>query len=298
MTDEEAVRSITEQIVAKLMDPKTSPEPGQSVSGCENSPVGCVDCGNWLCIEKNPSASGNIVNAGADRISAGPGISVQGQKIARMIDHTLLKPDALVHQIKTLCSEARRYHFASVCVNPGFVSLCADELRGADVKVCTVIGFPLGVTTTETKAFETRDAVANGAREIDMVINIGLLKSKHHSKVEDDIRAVVQAAKGNIVKVILETTLLTDDEKITGCRLAKAAGAQFVKTSTGFAKGGATVHDVALMRQTVGSGMGVKASGGVKNLSDAQDMIKAGATRIGASASVEIIKGRQSGSSY
>ncbi|MDD5065992.1 MAG: deoxyribose-phosphate aldolase, partial [bacterium] len=190
-------------------------------------------------------------------------------KIARMIDHTLLKAETTVHQIKTLCSEARKYNFASVCINPGNVSLCSEELRGTEVKVCTVIGFPLGATTTETKSFETRDAVANGAQEIDMVINIGLLKSKQYHKVEDDIRAVVQAAKGNTVKVILETTLLTDDEKIKACQLSKSAGANFIKTSTGFAKGGATVHDVELMRRTVGSSMGVKASGGVKNLSDA-----------------------------
>ncbi len=216
------------------------------------------------------------------------------QKIASLIDHTLLKPEASTSQIKTLCAEARRYQFASVCINPGYVPLCREELKGSDVKVCTVIGFPLGASTSQTKAFETRDAIDNGAGEIDMVINIGLLKSKHYVKVEDDIKAVVEAAKGAIVKIILETALLTDNEIIKACQLSKSGGAHFVKTSTGFAKGGASVHAVELMRRTVGMGMGVKASGGIKSFTDADKMIKAGATRIGASASVEIIKGSES----
>ncbi|MBU1078833.1 MAG: deoxyribose-phosphate aldolase [Spirochaetes bacterium] len=257
-----------------------------------------MNCGNWQCIIQNRSAVDNVINAGADRISTNPGISSDAQKLASMIDHTLLKPEATINQIKTLCTEARRYKFASVCINPAFVSICRDELTGSDVKVCTVIGFPLGSVTTLAKAFETRDAIANGAGEIDMVINIGLLKSKHDKNVEDDIRAVVEAAMGSTVKVILETALLTDDEIIRACKLSKQAGAHFVKTSTGFAKSGASVHAVELMRQTVGPHMGVKASGGIRNFNDADKMIKAGASRIGASASVAIIKKEGSTSDY
>ena len=211
--------------------------------------------------------------------------------IAQVIDHTLLKPEATREQIDRLCREALEYHFASVCVNPTHVGRCAELLRGSDVKVCTVIGFPLGATTTAVKAYETRQAIDDGATEIDMVINVGALKSGDLDAVQADIAAVVDEAHAAdaLVKVIIETALLSDDEKVTACRLAKAAGAEFVKTSTGFGPGGAKVEDVALMRRVVGPEMGVKASGGVRNYADVQAMIAAGATRIGASAGVAIV---------
>lgn len=221
------------------------------------------------------------------------------ENIAKMIDHTLLKPEATKQQIEALCEEAREYNFASVCVNPTWVSFSAEKLKGSDVKVCTVIGFPLGATTPETKAFETKNAIENGAEEIDMVINIGALKSGDYDLVEKDILAVTNAAKGKaLTKVIIETCLLTDDEKVRACEIAVKAGADFVKTSTGFSTGGATPQDIALMRKTVGPEIGVKASGGVRSPEDAQSMIKAGATRIGASSGVKIVQGLTSDSDY
>lgn len=212
-------------------------------------------------------------------------------KLNKYIDHTLLKPDASQEQIETLIEEAKKYDFASVCVNPTWVSFAAQALKTTDVKVCTVIGFPLGANTPELKAFETSDAIQNGANEVDMVINIGALKSRNFDLVERDIRAVVEAAKGTLVKVIIETCLLTDDEKVKACQIAQKAGADFVKTSTGFSTGGATVRDVALMRKTVGPDMGVKASGGARSYEDALAFIEAGATRIGASSGVAIMEG-------
>jgi deoxyribose-phosphate aldolase len=211
--------------------------------------------------------------------------------IARMIDHTLLKADATKDQIEKLCAEAREYQFASVCVNPVWVKEAAQALKGSTVEVCTVIGFPLGATTTETKVFEAKNAIENGATEVDMVINIGALKNGDLMTVEEDIRAVVQEAKGKaITKVIIETCLLTEKQKVSACQLAVKAGAEFVKTSTGFSNGGATVEDVALMRSTVGPEIGVKASGGIRSLADMNKMIEAGATRVGASAGVQIMK--------
>ncbi|AQU79133.1 MULTISPECIES: deoxyribose-phosphate aldolase [Planococcus] len=219
--------------------------------------------------------------------------------IASYIDHTLLKPESTESQVVQLCQEAAEYKFASVCVNPAWVETAAAELTDSDVKVCTVIGFPLGASTSETKAFETTDAILKGAGEIDMVVNIGALKSGNTDHVKKDIEAVVNAAKGKaIVKVILETCLLTDEEKVTASRLSKEAGADFVKTSTGFSTAGATVEDVKLMRQTVGPDLGVKASGGVRSLEDVEAMIKAGATRIGASSGVKIMQGLTSDSDY
>lgn len=217
---------------------------------------------------------------------------MQSNEIAGMIDHTLLKADATKDQIKLLCKEAKEYQFASVCVNPAWIEYAAALLKGTGVKVCTVIGFPLGASTPETKAFETKDAIEKGAREVDMVINIGALKSGDLPLVEKDIQAVTSAAEGKAdVKVIIETCLLTDEEKKTACGIAKRAGADFVKTSTGFSTGGATEEDVALMRETVGSRMGVKASGGVRSYEDALKMINAGATRLGASSGVKIVNG-------
>jgi deoxyribose-phosphate aldolase len=209
-----------------------------------------------------------------------------------LIDHTLLKADASQDQIAQLCYEARTYHFASVCVNPAHVKLAAQLLKGSDVPVCTVVGFPLGATPATVKAFETQQAIRDGAREIDMVINIGALKSEDYQVVYEDIASVVRAAHaGNaIVKVIIEAALLTDEEKVVACQLSKAAGADYVKTSTGFGPGGATSADVTLMRRVVGPSMGIKAAGGVGSYADAQAMIAAGATRIGASAGVRITK--------
>ena len=219
-------------------------------------------------------------------------------KLNKYIDHTLLKPDASQEQIETLIEEAKKYDFASVCVNPTWVNFAAQALKATYVKVCTVIGFPLGANTPELKAFETSDAIQNGANEVDMVINIGALKSRNCDLVERDIRAVVEAAKGTLVKVIIETCLLTDDEKVKACQIAQKAGADFVKTSTGFSTGGATVADVALMRKTVGPDMGVKASGGARSYEDALAFIKAGATRIGASSGVAIMEGDVANGDY
>ena len=218
--------------------------------------------------------------------------------LARLIDHTVLKPDTTEAQIRALCAEAREYCFASVCVSPVWVPVAAEELGGCTSKVCTVVGFPHGAVRTPVKAFETERAVRDGAEEIDMVLAIGRMKSEQYERVEADIRAVVDAAGGRTVKVILETALLTDEEKVIACVLAQNAGADFVKTSTGFASGGASPQDVALMRRVVGSGMGVKASGGVRSAEDAYAMVEAGATRLGASAGVAILKGLTSDASY
>ncbi len=215
--------------------------------------------------------------------------------IAKYIDHTLLKPETKKEEIKKICEEAREYGFFSVCVNGANVAFAYEQLKGTDVKVTAVVGFPLGGMTSEAKAFETKNAIDNGAKEIDTVINIGALKEGKEEEVLNDIKAVVDAASGRaIVKVIIENCLLTNEEKILACKLAKKAGADFVKTSTGFSTGGATVEDVQLMRETVGPEMGVKASGGVRDLKTALAMIEAGATRIGASASVSIVKDENS----
>ena len=210
--------------------------------------------------------------------------------LAKMIDHTNLKASTVKEEILKLTKEAKEYQFASVCVNPTWVELAAQELKGTDVKVCTVIGFPLGANTKEVKVFETKDAIEKGAQEIDMVINIAKLKDGDDDYVESEIAGVVEASKGKaIVKVIIETCLLTDDEKKQVCSLAVKAGADFVKTSTGFSTGGATIEDVALMKQTVGAHVGVKASGGIRSKEDAQAMVHAGATRIGASSGIAIV---------
>lgn len=214
------------------------------------------------------------------------------EKLNHYIDHTLLKPEATENQIKTLCDEAMDYHFMSVCVNPTWVKKAAAFLTGSDVRVCTVIGFPLGANTPELKAFEARNAIQNGATEVDMVINIGALKGGDDELVERDIRGVVEAAEDKaLTKVIIETSLLTNDEKVRACEIAKKAGADFVKTSTGFSTGGATLEDVTLMRTVVGPEMGVKASGGVRTREDAEAFIAAGATRLGSSNGIAIVAG-------
>lgn len=255
------------------------------------------ECAEGICVQTCFDEVGQVVSAGAERLTSRLGGIPKDLRLAKMIDHTLLKPDATPDQIAQLCYEARKYGFASVCVNPTHVSLCADLLRGSPVKVCTVIGFPLGASDPEVKAFETQTAINRGATEIDMVTNIGALKARDYQLVARDIRGVVQVAHaaGALVKVILETVLLDDEEKVAACLLAKEAGADFVKTSTGFSGGGATVEDVALMRRAVGPEMGVKAAGGVKTLSDAEQLVEAGATRIGASAGVKIVQGAKEG---
>jgi deoxyribose-phosphate aldolase len=257
------------------------------------------DCADHLCVRVCYDKMGNVINAGAERLTSTLGVIPPDMNLAKYIDHTLLKPDATQQEIAQLCFEARKYGFASVCVNPTWVNLCAELLKGSPVKVCTVIGFPLGATSSEAKAFETETAIRQGATEIDMVINIGALKARDLETVARDIRGVVNAAHahGILVKVIIETALLTDEEKTIASLISKEAGADFVKTSTGFAGGGATIHDVELMRKAVGPQMGVKASGGVKTYEDAASMIKAGATRIGASAGVKIIQGPSGASS-
>ncbi|MFZ1758350.1 MAG: deoxyribose-phosphate aldolase [Streptococcus suis] len=219
-------------------------------------------------------------------------------KLNKFIDHTILKPETTQEQVEKILSEAKEYDFASVCINPTWVSLAAESLKDTDVKVCTVIGFPLGANTSAVKAFETEDAIANGADEIDMVINIGALKAGNDALVLDDIKAVVDASGDKLVKVIIEACLLTDDEKVRACQLSKEAGADYVKTSTGFSTGGATVADVALMRKTVGPDMGVKASGGARSYEDAIAFIEAGASRIGASSGVAIMNGAQADGDY
>ncbi|ADO76257.1 deoxyribose-phosphate aldolase [Halanaerobium praevalens] len=220
------------------------------------------------------------------------------EEIAKTIDHTLLGAEVTAAEVKEKCEEAKKYNFASVCTNPDQVALVKKELAGSEVKVCTVIGFPLGVNLTEIKVKEAEAAVKAGADELDMVIKIGALKAGNYEQVQKDIEAVVKAAPSKIVKVIIETCYLTEAEKIKACKIAKAAGADFVKTSTGFGSGGATIEDIVLMRKTVGEQMGVKASGGVHSLEEAQAMIDAGATRIGASSGVQIIEGQVTDQSY
>ncbi len=218
---------------------------------------------------------------------------------ANLVDHTLLRADARKEEITKLAEEAKEFSFASVCVNPTWVSYASELLKESTVKVCTVIGFPLGANTPEVKAFETKNAIENGADEVDMVINIAALKDNNNELVERDIRAVVEAAKGKaLVKVIIETCLLTDEEKVRACELSVKAGADFVKTSTGFSTGGATVEDVALMRKTVGANVGVKASGGVRNLKDLENVVSVGATRIGTSSGVKIVQGEEANTAY
>jgi len=283
---EQLVEIITHEVLAAMMEE-------QERSGDPEAYQCKFDCADQLCVRTCFDRTGNVVSAGAERLSSTLGVIPQDIKLARMIDHTLLKPDATQQEVAQLCFEARKYGFASVCINPTWVSLCSQLLQGSPVKVCTVIGFPLGATAPEVKAFEAQTAIEQGASEIDMVINIGALKARDLEMVAKDIRGVVAVSHAHnaIVKVIIETVLLTDEEKTIACLLSKEAGADFVKTSTGFAGGGATVKDVALMRRTVGPGMGVKASGGVRTFEDAENMIKAGATRIGASAGVKIIQG-------
>ena len=263
---------------------------------CDEEPTDCSGCG--MCAVRRPEDTEGLVSIGADRLGAGVGTGRVAEGLAGYIDHTLLKPDATRDQLLALAEEARKHKFATVCVNSSNVRLMAQFLHGSGVPVCAVVGFPLGAMNPRSKAYETREAIRCGAREIDMVINIGALKSQDYGLVMNDIKGVVEAAKPIGVKVILETSKLDDEEKAIVCALSKAAGAAYVKTSTGFGGGGATAEDIALMRRIVGPEMGVKASGGVRNRETAQKMIAAGATRIGASASVAIVTGGEGKSSY
>ncbi len=275
----ELVEAITREVMAAL-----------GVSGT------CPDCGG-SCAAHSADKVRDVVTTGADRIAYhGQGADVP-RDLARYIDHTLLKPDATAADIDRLCAEAREYAFAAVCINPTWVRRAAERLRGTDVAVASVIGFPFGATTSDVKAVEARRAIRDGASEIDMVINVGALKSGMHDLVRDDIARVSDACheSGVLNKVIIEAALLSDEEKVVACRLAKQAKADFVKTSTGYGPGGATVYDVALMREAVGPKMGVKAAGGIRTAEDVEEMIAAGATRIGASAGVRIVTGEGGG---
>jgi len=255
----------------------------------------CAECGS--CVVRRPWSVRAMEEVGAMRVGALPGVGEVPADLAKLIDHTLLKAEATRDEVVKLCEEARKYKFASVCVNTTWVPLCKAMLAGSGVMVCTVVGFPLGAMSPTAKAYEAREAVRQGAKEIDMVINIGALKSKDYETVFEDICRVVKASAPAAVKVILETSALNNEEKIIGCTLSKLAGAAFVKTSTGFGKGGATVEDIQLMRSIVGGELGVKASGGVRTVEDAIKMAQAGANRIGASASVAIVTGKADGKS-
>lgn len=283
---DQVIQAITEEILGYI-----GTERRADLCGLEIDSLICPGC-DERCAEKCARKTRKVLEAGADRISAGAAVGPIEADIARLIDHTLLKPEASREDIRKICVEALKYGFASVCINPWYVSLAAELLRGSEVRVCTVVGFPLGATLPQVKMFEAEESIKLGAQEIDMVINVGALKSKQDEEVEADIRGVVEASHrgGAICKVILETALLTCDEKVRGSQAAKNAGADFVKTSTGFSSGGATAEDVRLMRAVVGGEIGIKAAGGVRSLEDLQKMVEAGATRIGASASVKILE--------
>lgn len=279
--DDETLERVIEQITREVLILV------QDKNGHENSRSSSISSKNYVQ-QVQP-----MVTAGADRLATTLGIAPTDGELSHMIDHTLLKPEASQDQIAQLCYEAKKHNFASVCVNPSNVPLCAKLLRGSNVDICTVVGFPLGATPTDVKVFEAQQAIREGATEVDMVINVGALKSRDYEKVRRDIATIARACKaGNaLLKVIIEAALLTDEEKVIASHLAKLAGADFVKTSTGFGPGGATVEDVALMRKVVGPSIGVKAAGGIRTTEDARKMIAAGATRIGASASVKIVQG-------
>ncbi len=295
--DANTIEQLVQEITQTILKTNGSRTAGNTLPGGlqltpDTQPTdSCSDC-SGQCVVYCPSKITAALEAGATRFSAQLGITEIDQDVARFIDHTLLKPEACAKQITQLCQEAIHFNFASVCVNPTYVRLCSQLLYGTDVKTCTVIGFPLGANTPEVKSYETRQAIHDGATEVDMVINIGALKSGDYGLVERDIAMVTRTAHRHsaICKVIIETAKLTNEEKVIACELAKAAGADYIKTSTGFGGGGATVEDVALMRQVVGPAMGVKASGGVRNAADAKNMLAAGATRLGASAGVKIVK--------
>jgi deoxyribose-phosphate aldolase len=291
---ERIVELVTQQVLAELKHTALSPAPAvtPAAAPAPRNEKCHEECGSGYCVRDCGDKVELIVEAGAARVSAELGAPPTAPTVGGMIDHTLLKPEATPDQIAQLCYEARKYGFAAVCVNPTHVKLSAQLLRGSNVAVCTVVGFPLGATPPEVKAYEAQLAIEQGATEIDMVVNIGALKARDLEMVARDIRAVVRGCHAHqppvLVKVIIEAALLTDEEKIAACLIAKECEADYVKTSTGFAAGGATVADVTLMRRTVGPEMGVKAAGGVRTRAEAEAMIAAGATRIGASAGIKI----------
>lgn len=294
MVSDELIQQITRKVIAmtaegpQVRGPCSAEHPGKQVS-VET----CGPCG--ACATKRPDDVRGLRESGLARIAQLAGNDAPPQDLAPLIDHTLLKPEATRDDLLKVCDEAKKYGFATVCVNAGNIRLVASQLAGSNVKAIAVVGFPLGAGTPQAKAFETREAIRNGAKEIDMVMNIGAMKSRDYGCVLEDIQSVVEAARDIPVKVILETGGLTMEEKIIGCTLSKVGGAAFVKTSTGFGPGGATAEDIALMRRIVGPEMGVKASGGVRTTEDAKKMIAAGATRLGASASVGIVTGAKTG---
>jgi len=285
------VEIVTQRVQERLAPGKLALVPRDRGECNDDSAPGedCAGCG--VCVVRRPWSVRAMEGAGAMRVGAAAGVGAVPADLGRLIDHTLLKPEATRDEVVKLCEEAKQHHFASVCVNTTWVPLCKALLAGSDVVVCAVVGFPLGAMSPQAKAYEAREAMRQGAREIDMVINIGALRSRDYETVFEDICRVVKACAPAQVKVILETSALDTEQKIIGCTLAKLAGAAFVKTSTGFGKGGATVEDVALMRRVVGPDLGVKASGGVRTAEDAIKMAQAGANRIGASASVAIVTG-------
>ena len=282
------VAQIGEELLARVSPSAVTPKKGEGLNLPDQVCPGCVQ----RCVQTCARNTREIIAAGASRVSASEKLTRIDPSIAALIDHTILKPEATRNDVVKICREARQYGFASVCINPYWVPLVKAELAGSPVKVCSVVGFPLGATSTEAKVCETAAALRAGAQEIDMVINVGALRSGDTDAVKNDIQSVVRAAHqaGAIVKVILETALLDDTQKTVASKIARNAGADFVKTSTGFSTSGATVHDVALMRAAVGPNIGVKASGGIRTLQDVQAMTAAGATRIGASASVKIVE--------
>jgi deoxyribose-phosphate aldolase len=282
------VAQIGEELLARVGPSGVTPKKGEGLNLPDQVCPGCVQ----RCVQTCARNTKEIIAAGASRVSASEKLTKIDPAVAALIDHTILKPEATRNDVIKICREAREYRFASVCVNPYWVPLVKAELAGSPVKVCTVVGFPLGATSTEAKVAETAAALRAGAQEIDMVINVGALRSGDTDAVKSDIQSIVRVAHeaGAIVKVILETALLDDTQKTVASKICKSAGADFVKTSTGFSTAGATVHDIALMRAAVGPNIGVKASGGIRTLQDVQAMTAAGATRIGASASVKIVE--------
>jgi len=288
--DKSSIETLTEIVTREVLNAFLEQEKAAQSPASASCKVECVDN---LCVKTCFDEAGEVISAGAERLTSNLGDVPTDANLAKYIDHTLLKAEATREQITQLCFEARKYHFATVCVNATHTRLCVNLLRGSGVGVAVVVGFPLGATTPEVKAFEAEQALREGASEIDMVINIGAIKDRNLELAARDVRAVVNVIHSfnGILKVIIETALLTDEEKQIACLIAKEAGADFVKTSTGFSTAGATVEDVALMRRTVGPLVGVKAAGGVRTDEDLRKMVKAGATRIGTSAGVKIIHG-------
>ena len=292
------VEIITQRVQDRLAAPNKLALVPRDRGECNDDSAPGEDCaGCGVCVVRRPWSVRAMEGAGAMRVGAALGVGQVPGDLAKLIDHTLLKPEATRDEVVKLCEEAKQHRFASVCVNTTWVPLCKALLAGTDVIVCSVVGFPLGAMAPTAKAYEAREAVRQGAREIDMVLNIGALKSRDYETVFEDICRVVKASAPAGVKVILETSALDTEQKIIGCALSKLAGAAFVKTSTGFGKGGATVEDVQLMRRIVGEDVGVKASGGVRTAEDALKMAQAGANRLGASASVAIVTGASDGKS-